>query len=160
MENSLPCIFILSLHFHLFALFFRVKQEIKGRAQDSSEHTRTIIQASTSAIDTEYAVALPSYRSRVRVIERQRNGETLNPCNIKEVAIPVELQVTEKNDQFLAYESGPDEEDRVLIFATQTNLDILGTSQDWHTDRTFNVSPNFSIRYTPCMLFTMNTQCP
>ena len=94
----------------------------------------------------------------VRVIERQRNGETLNPKNIK-VAIPVELQVTEKGDQFLAYDSGPDEEDRVLIFATETNLDLLETSQEWHADGTFKVSPNFFIRYTPCTLFTMNTQC-
>ena len=77
----------------------------------------------------------------VRVIERQRNGETLNPSNIKEIAISVELQVTEKGDQFLAYDSGPDEEDRVLILATETNLDILNTSREWHADGTFKVSP-------------------
>ena len=77
----------------------------------------------------------------LRVIERQRNGETLNPSNIKEVAIPVQLQVTEKSDQILAYDCGPDEEDRVLIFATETNLDILETSQEWHADGTFKVFP-------------------
>ena len=77
----------------------------------------------------------------LRVIERQRNGETLNPSNIKEVAIPVQLQVTEKGDQILAYDCGPDEEDRVLIFATETNLDILETSQEWHADGTFKVFP-------------------
>ena len=99
------------------------------------------MQASTSAINTECAVALPSYRSRVRVIDQQHNGEISNPCNNKEVAIPVELQVTEKSDHFLAYESGPDEEDRVLIFSTETNLDILETSQDWHADGMFKFSP-------------------
>ena len=83
------------MRFYLF-IFFKVKQEIKERAQVSSEPPRAIIQAATSAIDTECAVALPSYRSMVRVIERQRNGETLNPSNIKEVAIPVALQVTER----------------------------------------------------------------
>ena len=92
--------------------------------------------------------------------ERQRNGETLNPCIINKVAIPLELQVKEEGDHFLGQDFGPDEEDRVLIFATETNLDILETSHVWHADGTFKVSPNFSIGYIPCMLFTMNTQFP
>ena len=95
----------------------------------------------------------------VRVIEQQRNGETLNLCNIKEVAIPVELQVTEKGDQFLSYDSGPGEEDRVLISATETNLDILETSQECHAEGTFKVCPLFlSDIIRACCL--QITQCP
>ena len=74
-------------------------------------------------------------------IEWQRVGGNLNPNSIKEISIPVELQLTERGDQFLAFDSGPDDENRVLIFATETNLDTLETSPEWHADGTFKTSP-------------------
>ena len=48
---------------------------------------------------------------------------------MKEVAILMDLQVTEKGDQFLAHGFGPDEKDRPLSFAKVTNLDFLEISQ-------------------------------
>ena len=73
-----------------------MKEEIKRKAKNCSETPRAIIQGATSLIDAECAVALPSYKSLVRCVERQRNGEKLNPTTLKEISIPLEMQITEK----------------------------------------------------------------
>ena len=58
------------------------------------------------------------------------------------------LQVTTKGDRFLLYDSGA-EADRMIIFATPANLDILGRSEEWFLDGTFKVCPSiFSQLYT------------
>ena len=45
------------------------------------------------------------------------------------------------DERFLAYDSGVDDGDRMLIYATQRNIDVLRSSDHWFMDGTFKVVP-------------------
>ena len=46
------------------------------------------------------------------------------------------------NKQFLLHDSGPQDETRVIVFATLPGLDLLSLSDDWFCDETFSTAPN------------------
>jgi len=54
---------------------------------------------------------------------------------------------------FLFWDSGENDKDRILIFATQTNIDFLNENPHWFGDGTFSIAP--SIYY---QLYTINIQ--
>ena len=56
------------------------------------------------------------------------------------MAIPSELQLTLRGENFLAYDSGSDDRERFHIFSTEQNLDLESTPQ-WHADGTFKCCP-------------------
>ena len=55
--------------------------------------------------------------------------------------IPERYQVTHNDERFLAYDSGVDDSDRMLIYGTQRNIDVLRSSDHWFMDGTFKVVP-------------------
>ena len=85
-------------------------------------------------------MALPKYKSLARSIQRQR-GWGNNPTTLKDVAIPSELQLTLRGENFLAYDSGSDDREIFLVFSTEQNLDLLESTPQWHADGTFKWCP-------------------
>ncbi|XP_018496363.1 uncharacterized protein LOC108864702 [Galendromus occidentalis] len=58
-------------------------------------------------------------------------------------------KVTEKGENFLFYDSGETEADRILVFATPENLNLLKKYDEWFVDGTFDVCPKlFDQLYT------------
>ena len=53
------------------------------------------------------------------------------------MAIPSELKLTLRGENFLAYDSGSDDRERFLILSTEQNLDLLESIPQWHGDGTF-----------------------
>ena len=81
--------------------------------QTIAEPTCDNLPIATSAIDAECEIALPySYNSM----------KYLNPYNINEVAILVEIHVIENDHQNVAHHSGPDDEVRVIILTRDQSL--------------------------------------
>ena len=83
---------------------------------------------------------IPKYKSLARCIQRQR-GWGNNPTTLKDVAIPSELQLTLRGENFLAYDSGSDDRERFFIFSTEQKLDLLESTPQWHADGTFKCCP-------------------
>ena len=48
-------------------------------------------------------------------------------------------------ENFLKYDSGPGN-DRILIFSTTKNLEVLAEASSWFIDATFKVVPDISIK--------------
>ncbi|XP_068213377.1 uncharacterized protein [Palaemon carinicauda] len=67
--------------------------------------------------------------------------------------IPLEYSKLESGDTFLQYDSGVEDEERILIFASSTGLDDLVKYSNWAGDGTFKVCP--SIYY---QLYTIHIQ--
>lgn len=57
-----------------------------------------------------------------------------------------------KGEQFLFFDSGKDDLDRVLIFTTDRNLSILNCAESTFVDGTFSVSPEIFYQ-----IFTINS---
>ena len=97
------------------------------------------------------AVKLPSVANMKRTIRNIRAKENAGPAlphSRLNLIIPEKFTKTIKGDLFLAYDSGPTD-GRILIFATQSNLDILARSENWYADGTFKTVPSiFAQLYT------------
>ena len=93
--------------------------------------------------------ALPSIRNLKRRVQRTRvvvAAGPPNPQNLADLVIPLQFTRYEREpnvfENFLLYDSGQGaRENRLLIFSTQRNLDILQRSTNWAMDGTFDVAP-------------------
>jgi len=81
-----------------------------------------------------------------RIIQRTRITKE-NPSNANDLIIP-EIYKFTNNELFLSYDSG-NNESRILIFTTKSNLNLLQESDNWLGDGTFKTVPSiFSQLYT------------
>ena len=70
------------------------------------------------------------------------------PLNLVDLQIPNEYRQSLNDDAFLLYDSGA-ANDRILIFSTRRNLQLLSRSEHWYADGTFKVVPSiFTQLYT------------
>ncbi|KAK4884083.1 hypothetical protein RN001_000354 [Aquatica leii] len=59
------------------------------------------------------------------------------------------ISVNGQEEQFLLYDNGVANDNKILIFGTQKNLELLGSSDHWYAAGTFNTTPPlFSQVYT------------
>ena len=86
-----------------------------------------------------------------RTVRRERqaiDAAPVQPDSLQELVIPPEYQTTAKGDNFLLYDSGPSAQ-RILIFGTLCNVEMLNASHIWLADGTFKTAPAlFSQVYT------------
>lgn len=52
------------------------------------------------------------------------------------------LQVSLKKESFVIHDSGVGDRNRILVFATQRNIDLLARAKVWFMDGTFKVTPS------------------
>jgi hypothetical protein len=92
----------------------------------------------------EVAPYLPSYTASQRTIERQRKRKQLpypNPRNVAEITIPETLQTSTRGSNFILWDSGMNDEERILMFGTMENINRLHSNEHWFMDGTFKVAP-------------------
>ena len=66
-----------------------------------------------------------------------------NPPEKAEIPVlPQEYQTTASGEQFLKYDSGVGDGDRILIFGTDQCLNLLSTADNWFADGTFKSCPD------------------
>lgn len=108
--------------------------------RNGHESTRNVIRDAIQGCNENTLAALPSRRTLSRRIQRARRK--LNPTP----TIPVQRNGFEIPDQytklstglrFMQYDSGADDADRILIFASDENLDLLVRHRQWFADGTF-----------------------
>ena len=71
----------------------------------------------------EAAVNLPSYSANqpaVNRVRREKRPKTAEPTLLTGLELPLALQKTHDGEQFLLHDSGPQDENRVIVFASVT----------------------------------------
>ena len=72
----------------------------------------------------------------------QANQQLPNPANGANVSeLPLEYQRTCTNEQFLIFDGGQGDAERIFIFVTNQSLQLLSLSQNWFGDGTFKACP-------------------
>lgn len=62
--------------------------------------------------------------------------------DLSEIVIPDNLTHTLKHKHLFYWDdSGQKDKNRIIVFTTQNNLDILNENLDWFGDGTFKISP-------------------
>lgn len=123
----------------------KIKATIRERAANGVEKPRQIILNSTTAVSLEAANLLPTYSASQRTIERKRKRNDVDnprPHSVHDITLPDTLKVTTRSENFLLWDSGDQDENRLFMFGTSANLQLLQQYSHWFMDGTFKVSPD------------------
>lgn len=122
---------------------------LKSKVTDHPEALPCQIVNSITSIPENIAAHLPNLPSIKRSIQRHRAARLPgNPRHVEDLeSIPRQFSKTQGGEPFLLYDSLNDEEEplscgRVIVFATQENLNRLINSRRWYCDGTFKVTPS------------------
>jgi len=86
-----------------------------------------------------------SQRKPEKNVRRERGRDLpANPSLADLGPIPDEFRTTDSGDNFVIYDSTDDEDvdERVIVFGTRRNINLLAKSHTWFLDGTFKTSPN------------------
>lgn len=126
---------------------------IKRRAtQHPNEPPLQIIQEELQNVrDDEALVRLPERRTLFRQVNRVQNRQRpINPRSLEEFIIRPPYTDTLESQRFLQYDSGPDDQNRIVLFYTEEGLMKLCGSRSIDADGTFKVVPRlFGQMYCP-----------
>lgn len=94
----------------------------------------------------ESAVAkLPSLKNMATAIRSKRNRVNAprpNPVTLAELELPEDVVSTLRNEPFLLYDFGPEDENRIVVLGTEKNIEILSNCTVWSADGTFKSCPS------------------
>ena len=124
----------------------QAKAGMKRKASESQEATHSILTASIGELNEQTAVHLPKINSLKRTIVMSRNeAENVppEPLSLQHLEIAECYTKTKNGQQFLLHDSGSESENqRILIFGTQANIDSLSSAPVWLADGTFKTVPS------------------
>jgi hypothetical protein len=115
--------------------------EIRTKAEQCHDPPRLIIRDARLKLSSDAAAIIPQYTASQRTIQRIRKDKDIprEPDTFADIVIPPKFQCTVANQQFLLYDNN-NHDNRLLIFASKAQLDLLNGCESWHCDGTFAVS--------------------
>ena len=132
-------------HSHVPSQTQTVKSSIKRRAETTNDTAQQVLAGEMAGISPAAAANLPQLGNIRRTIRSQRQtNENLPPLPATRAAIPVlpaEFQTTLSGQQFLLYDSGVADNDRIFMFGSPDAVTLLNQSTDWFADGTFKTVP-------------------
>ncbi|KAG0437181.1 hypothetical protein DMUE_3839 [Dictyocoela muelleri] len=122
--------------------------EINMRADTTAERSRDIIHRVLHDFNESDLFFTPQIESLTDKIKRIRNKKHNNTISCQS-DIPSSIRYLKTGDLFLQYDSGIDDDNRVVVFCTEKNLARLESSKIILMDGTFKSSPvRFKQLYT------------
>lgn len=126
------------------------RDELQDRATSTQETTQAILNTASQSLTPDEAALLPSQRSLQRRVQRARRSTgnvPADPQSLAELQLPAEYLRSKSGKEFLLYDSTAATGDsRVLLFATEECLEILGQSNVWYCDGTFKCVPRLFLQ--------------
>jgi hypothetical protein len=129
-----------------------VRASIKRKAEETEETPQQILGQELQQLSQQAAVQMvpiQHLRRNIRRVKQKKNAVHPLPVD-RTFEIPEEYKSLADGENFLLYDSGCDDPNRILIFGTERTLNLLKDSQHWFMDGTFKVVPElfFSIIYS------------
>ncbi|CAF1121885.1 unnamed protein product [Brachionus calyciflorus] len=131
-----------------------VRVDIKKRASETSENPRKLITDCLTKLPLSSAPLISSTRGLTQMVQRERqkvNNFGREAKSREEVNLNIEYTVTHTGENFVLFDSGSVDRERIIIFGTTKNLELLNSESTWFVDGTFDISPDVFIQ-----LFTVN----
>jgi hypothetical protein len=116
------------------------EENIRDRATTCTETTQAIIDHCLTNLSDEAIARLPDFKHIKRNVQHKRAKNDLPkiPHDKTFDRIPDKLMTTKRNTLFLQFDSGSGN-DRILIFSSTDQLDLLGNCDELLVDGTFKV---------------------
>ena len=122
----------------------KVVNDIKHDASTSTATPSSIIMHKTLHVPSNIVAMLPEERSLKKSIQTIRNSEIgapIEPQTLGELVLPARYQCLHDGTHFLLFDSGAGN-DRILLFSTEKNIELLAKSECVFSDGTFGSAPN------------------
>ena len=122
----------------------KIKASIKRESQATHDTPQQILGAALQNISETAAINLPQINNLKRTIHSQRKDNDLPPAPLRREDIPVlpgRYQVTQAGEQFMIFDRGVGDNERILIFVTQQGIHFLSNNSHWFMDGTFKLCP-------------------
>lgn len=124
---------------------------MKNEAFASHLPTQTVVANTFALLDDAAAGQAPMIKTLKRTVQRYRNEvrrHPVNPRNQEELVLVAPFTKTVDGRQFLLHDNHS-KENRILIFLTDRNLNLLESNGHWFVDGTFKTVPSlFSQLFT------------
>ncbi|CAF0796856.1 unnamed protein product [Brachionus calyciflorus] len=117
--------------------------EGKRLAKETSDNPRTIIYKIQKSVSSDSAIKLTRPNAMTQIINRARNAfiGSGNFIPRSDIEIPEGLKKTiDSGTLFLWDDSGPSDPNRIIIFSTEHNIDLMNDSIVLYVDGTFKVA--------------------
>ncbi|XP_031350480.1 uncharacterized protein LOC116176146 [Photinus pyralis] len=121
----------------------KILNNIKDTARNTRDSPHVIVSDASVGVSLAIAGRLPSVdcmKKTIRNVRAKENPGPVLPLHRRDIVFPELYTLTENQEIFLMFDSGP-QDDRILIFSTRRNLQLLARSSHWYADGTFKVSP-------------------
>ncbi|CAF0766296.1 unnamed protein product [Brachionus calyciflorus] len=128
--------------------------KLKSLAQLTNQNLRAIIKSEQIDLTNKSSAKMTRHTNLTQMVKRVQSKKVDSGDVTKtreQINIPDCLMNTYSGERFLLDDSGSDDEERVLIFGTKNNIDLLETNPEWYCDGTFAVSPSLFYQ-----VFTIN----
>jgi len=130
----------------------QIFSKFKQLSMDAGSSTHAVVAKICQDITSGVSSVLPSISSLKSNARRYRvclETSPSNPSSLENLIISEKFLLTLDEKPFMLYDSGKEDSQRLLIFSTKTNLELLATCDHWYADGTFSSSPPlFSQIYT------------
>lgn len=117
----------------------------------TGKSTQDIISSACGKVKGAVKAAMPkiSNMSRnIRRVKQKRNIAPVAPKRLRDLILNGDFTTTTNKENFLFYDSGASDR-RIVIYATEANLNFLKECEEWYLDGTFRICPPlFSQIYT------------
>ena len=118
------------------------RQHLKTRALSSRDPPRRILREVNSELNQDVLSELPSEKASKQFINRLKASNEKycqNATTRKEIVVPRAFKSTLSKKKF--YYDDSDDHDRIMLFVTGENLELMTRNQDWLCDGTFDITP-------------------
>jgi len=123
-----------------------IKSEMKNLAMKIKDNPRDILRNTKTQLPKDTVVFMGNDRNLKAMINRVRSNNSeygKAPQSLEEIELPLKLKKTINGDEdFLLYDSGKDDSNRFLIYATRSNIEKLNVIDTWFADGTFFIAPD------------------
>lgn len=120
-------------------------EEVIAKAKKLAETTRMatkeILGEAKAGQERDVLAQLPSDNALSNSVRKKRKTDNPTvPNKLEDLILPEKYTKSAENENFLWFDSGAGNE-RILMFATKTNIDFLATCESIHMDGTFSTCP-------------------
>lgn len=120
----------------------KVRNSMKQQAKDTRDKPAVVYANSVAQLDEAAMAELPSVDICKRTIRNQRDPEfPVVPNLLQDLLIQGEWTQTIDGRRFLLFDNGAEAESRILVFATDSQLQQLAEAVRWMMDGNFAMAP-------------------
>ena len=123
----------------------KIENRVTHLASSTTQAPRQIVQSVIDNASQEVAQRVGSALNLRETVRRKRRADDAfprNPQHRRDINIPPALRRTLKGEDFLKYDSGMEDDHRILIFSTDEMINVLAQNPQWMADGTFKIAPS------------------